>query len=299
MNRSHFIRKYENMMQNTPEWMLMRKNHIGASDAPVCMEVVKWKLNDGRFKTPRILWQEKLGILQGVTNNERTRYGNKMEEPARCLYEAMTGNLVAPDIIFHPKIEYMMASLDGITMDGKIAVEIKNCGNADHELAMSGKIPDHYYPQLQHQLEVLGHEHMHYFSHNRGRGIIVDVKRDEEYIKKMLKKEKEFWDYVKNLEEPPLHDKDFHDQDMEWLGMAKRLYDLEQIIKNTTVQADSLREKLISKSQGLNSCAGNFKLILSHRKGSIDYSSIEELKGRDLECYRKKSSPIWTLKKDP
>ena len=54
----------------------------------------------------------------------------------------------------------MRASLDGISMDQEI-LEIKcpykpNRLDSDHQKTKEGKIPEKYWPQLQHQLEVFG-----------------------------------------------------------------------------------------------------------------------------------------------
>src|SRR5689334_6309347 len=137
------------LLQNTSEWLEMRRNKIGASDAPVIMGVSPWK-------TPFQLWEEKLGIGKEKETTASMRRGIDMEEEARQKFEELTGHIVFPKVMFHPDYEYLMASLDGIDMDHKVAVEIKCPGREDHECAMDGVVPEKYKPQLQHQLEVTG-----------------------------------------------------------------------------------------------------------------------------------------------
>ena len=126
------------MQQGTAEWLEMRKNFIGASDAPVLMGFHQWR-------TPRQLWEEKLGLSGGQKDNSSMSYGRNMEEPARLRYSYITGIDVSPDVVYHPNKKFMMASLDGISEDRKTAVEIKNVCLEDHLVAKEGKVPPKYY----------------------------------------------------------------------------------------------------------------------------------------------------------
>ncbi len=56
------------LIQHSNEWLELRKNKIGASDAPIIMKVSPWK-------TPYRLWEEKLGLTECVSNQamKRTR----------------------------------------------------------------------------------------------------------------------------------------------------------------------------------------------------------------------------------
>lgn len=285
------------MIQGTPEWKAHRAQFIGASDAPVIMGVCKFKLNDGRPKTPHILWQEKLGLLDGETDNANTRHGKAMENPARLVYQEMSGYLVEPDMAYHASIPFMMASLDGITDDKTRAVEIKNCNAEDHELAKKGKIPVHYYPQIQHQLACLGHKVMDYFSYHKGEGIIVSVMRDDKYIEEMIEKEKEFWSFVETLREPPLTELDYQEMDDAWEEMAEELYSLEERIKRQQQKAKEMKEEMKRLSDFKPSKKGDYMLVSSRKPGNIDYTLIPELQEVNLECYRKSEIVAWTLKK--
>jgi hypothetical protein len=55
----------------------------------------------------------------------------------------------------HDELEWMRASLDGLSFDGSIALEIK-CPMSlrDRTVAQQGRVPPQYYAQLQHELEV-------------------------------------------------------------------------------------------------------------------------------------------------
>ena len=51
--------------------------------------------------------------------------------------------------LVHDGLEWMRASLDGLSFDGSIALEIKwPWGNRDQAALRTGRIPAHYYAQV-------------------------------------------------------------------------------------------------------------------------------------------------------
>ena len=289
------------IVQNTQEWLQCRKSHIGASDAPIIMGASRWKVPDGRYKTPLLLWQEKIGLADFSSENPAMAYGRRMEEPARQEYEKMTRTLMSPEVIFHAEVPYAMASLDGLSMDKTMAVEIKNCNEQDHLIARNNQVPDHYVAQVQHQLDCLnslyGTETMHYFSFHGGEGIIVEVRRDADYIEELRRREARFWQCVQNFEEPELCDLDYREMDELWRAKAEMLWHLEEQVRNDNREALKLKEELKTLSNGLNSRCRGLTFSCSTRRGSVDYSRIPELIGVNLESYRKTPVVSWSLKR--
>ena len=161
------------MQQGSKEWLESRKNYLGASDAPVVMGV-------SPYRTRLQLWREKLGLGDEQKVNQSMRRGKDLEPVAMKAYEKESGNIMSVDgadtIVYHPTYKFMRASLDGLSIDKSIAVELKCPGEEDHEIAKSGKIPEHYYPQVQQELECLNHNALHYFSYYVARNEFGDVK---------------------------------------------------------------------------------------------------------------------------
>lgn len=277
------------MEQGSKEWIELRKNYIGASDAPAIMQVSPWT-------TPYQLWQEKLGLIGEREETEAMRYGKRMEEEARRKYESYTGILVSPEIVFHPNKKFMMASLDGISFNGDIGVEIKNANYEDHKLAKSGKIPVKYFPQLQHQLACLSFNMLHYFSYHNGQGVVVEVVRDDTYIEKLYLEERLFWDKVENLEAPEMVEKDYIQLDsQEWQQLANDWALIAQQLANLEKKEKEHRQALITMAGGANASGCGIKLTKIVRKGSIDYKAIPELKEIDIEKYRKNPVESWRI----
>jgi len=283
--------------QGTKEWLEIRKNHVGASDAPIIMGTAKWKLPDGRIKTPYLLWQEKLGLADLSCNNAATRYGKSMEEPARLVYQEMIRDLVDPVCVKNKKYPHLLASLDGLNITEDRSVEIKNCNEEDHTLSKRGRVPDKYYPQVQMQIMVTELPYVDYFSFHKGEGVIVKVKRDDEYISRMEKKLEDFWDCVESLIEPPLTEDDYIEQGIEWLKIAERIYEIKQQKKILCEEEKALEEELKSLSSNRSACSKGFRYVRSTLPGLIDYKSIPELLNRDLGEFRGDPIIKWSLKR--
>lgn len=281
------------MKQGSPEWLAHRKNFLGASDAPVVLGVSPWR-------TPYQLWQEKLGLDPGQEENSGMRYGKRKEAEALKAYEDYTGLLVSTNekdtLVYHPEKNFMMSSLDGITFDKTMAVEIKNPCGQDHDIAKSGKIPEKYYPQVQHQLACLGFNMLHYFSYREGDFSLVEVERDQPYIDMLYKEEKKFWDQVLNLESPDLSERDYNlFDDQEWEDLAKEWSTITEQLSLLEKQEKEYRSALIAKASGRNAKGSGICLSKIVRKGTVDYKKIPELIGVNLERYRKDPTEAWRI----
>lgn len=275
-------------MQDTPEWEQFRLQKIGASDAPIIMGVSPWKT---RFQ----LWLEKTERATNKPNQSMLR-GKVLEDTARKAFEEKTGLVVFPRVVQSIDHEWMIASLDGIDMDETVVVEIKCAGEVDHALAKQGKIPEKYYPQLQHQLSVTKLEKCFYYSFDGNEGVIVEVTRDSQYIEPLIEEEKKFVECVVNQTAPPLSPKDYrYRDDVVWNERAKKWLQVKHELENIEQEEKRLRDELIELANHQNSQGAGIRLTLSMRKGMIDYRSIPCLKEIDLEQYRKPSSRVWSL----
>jgi len=278
------------LKQGTEEWLDFRKNKIGASDAPVIMGV-------SPFLSPLGLWEIKKEIRQPLESNFQMKRGLKMEPEARAAYMAISGNLVGPAMVMHDEYDWMIASLDGLSFDGSVMVEIKCPGAKDHQLAVDGHIPKKYYAQLQHQMAVTGLDSVDYFSYTPTDYQLIRVDRDDEYIEKLLEMEKSFHDLLQGDTPPSMSSKDYvHREDATFVRAADEYLEALSELTIAKEKEKIAREKLIALSDGHSSVIPDkLKLTRSNRKGSIRYKEVEELKGVDLEKYRGPSTEVWTI----
>lgn len=279
-------------IQNTEAWKELRKRKIGASDAPIIMNVSPWS-------TPYKLWAQKVGIEGDTYINQAMQRGIDREEEARHAFTAKTNIKVYPKVVFHDQYDWMMASLDGIDENQENIVEIKNAGYEDHSVAVKGKVPKKYYPQLQHQLEVTGLDKAFYFSYHNGQGAVVEIGRDEKYISEMLDEEKKFFVCMQDFIAPKMTERDYVSLDDEELKhMADEYLELQKQLALMVKREEALKAQLIDACEARNYnnavCQG-VQLSRCVRKGNIDYSKIPELKRIDLEIFRKEPTKYWRV----
>lgn len=275
-----------NMVQGSPEWHSLRKTKITATDACIIMGASHWK-------TKVQLYHEKISDVIKDERNDRMQRGIDLEPIARDLFTIQTGIEMYPEVVVN---DWAMASLDGINPKKDRILEIKCPGEKDHAVAVSGKIPDHYYPQLQHQMYVTGVQFAYYFSFDGADGVIVEVKRDEEYIQKMIEEEKKFYQCLIDKTPPPSSEDDYIERsDSLWQQCASKWRTVSQQIKDLEKQEEDLRKQLIFLSGESNTKGGGISLCQVQRKGNVDYSKIPELKSVDLEKYRKESINSWRI----
>lgn len=267
-----------------------RKDGIGGSDANVIMGVSPWK-------TLHDLWIEKVTGVEKDSNNYATKKGIKNEEPARQDFERILGVVVAPDQWISPHRPWFRGNVDGIDLEGKILVELKNPKKEDHNCALNKKVPEKYYPQCQHYIKLandIGYdiEGMYYSSFYNGSSAIVEVPRDDKYIENLLEEEKKFWEMVITNTEV---EKDYlcMENNKEWQSFAEQLYRIRKEIKALEEKDDQIIGHLKSLTQGHDGKGHGMILNKQDCKGRIDYSKVPQLEGVDLEEFRKKSFIKW------
>jgi putative phage-type endonuclease len=281
--------RIERLRQNTPEWHRWRRQGIGASDAPVIM-------GETPFKTPRTLWSIKTGRATETAPGPAARRGRELERFARCAYERQTGIQVEPLCLVHERLDWMRASLDGLSFDGSTVLEIKcPLSLRDRVSAQEGRIPAQYHAQLQHQLEVSRAELAHYWSFHGTSGVLIEIRPDREYAKRLIDAEAEFWHLVKENRWPELANEELDlSADPTWRHAALRYREVRLRLESAAFEEHRLRATLKRMATARRTYGGGVEVLQSSRKGTVDYSAVPELRGVNLEPYRK--PPVAVLK---
>lgn len=185
-----------NVTPGTESWITFRRLHLGSSDASSILEC-------NPYKSKLELYEEKVFQFE-QDDNPYMKRGRELESVALESFEEETGLVLFPCVVKHDSIDWIAASLDGMTIGQDAILEIKCNGKKNHELALKGKIPLHYKAQIMHQLFVTDLDLAYYYSFDGERGVIVEVPRDEEFIKILVEKEFEFWQSLQTFT-PPKH----------------------------------------------------------------------------------------------
>lgn len=190
------------------EWLQLRRRGIGGSDASVIM-------GKNPYRSILQLWEEKTGKLPVTDDgNEYTYWGNVMEPIIRKEFMNRTGLKVRQKhaMIFHKDYPYLFADVDGIVTDErgeKCIFEAKTASQYKAEQWEDG-VPEEYILQVQHYLEVCGMDKAYIAALIGGNKFVFHtIYRDEELIRNLVSREKEFWEgCVLTGMEPVMDDSD-------------------------------------------------------------------------------------------
>jgi len=279
------------MQQGTSQWLMWRRAGLGASDAPVIMGIYT-------YKTPFQLWEEKLGReCQEKKNQFILDKGHTIEKRARLLYEILNDKPMPPALVEYAKMPFLRASLDGYDAEKNIILEIKYVGKKElQEIRDSGKIPERYYPQVQHQLLVTGAKCVDFFAYNDELDsyTLVKCEPDNDYIHLLVEKEREFWQLVQKQTAPELTEKDYvFIQDQEAQFLIDQWIFKKKLLDKIAEEEQALKKQILEKIKEPRVKFGLVKISRQKRAGNIDYKIIPELQNLDLEKYRKPEIVYW------
>jgi len=186
---------------NREAWLEERRHGIGGSDAPVIMGVSPWK-------TILDLWLEKTGeyTLALEEDKERIYWGRVLEDIVAQEFVKRTGIRVrrCNRTLTHPKYKWMIGNVDRLLVGEKAGLEIKTT-NTYAAGDWDNKIPDYYYPQVQHYIEVRQADFWWVAVLIGGQEFrTYKVLRDDTYIKELVEAEAEFWRLVEKKTPPPI-----------------------------------------------------------------------------------------------
>jgi putative phage-type endonuclease len=268
--------------QGSTEWHAHRAQFRNASETPAVLGVSPWV-------TPYLLWQYKTGRAQQETTLPMIR-GIENEPAARAAYEQIAGTIMQPKVMVDG--EYS-ASLDGITLDGELIVEIK-CPMKGRESELwkqvsAGQIPEHYFWQVQHQLMVSGALLAHFYVFDGRQGLLLEVHPKPAKWVRIKDAWDKFVEYMVSDTAPPLAEKDkLLREDVIWLDAASRYRAAKHKVDEAAELLDHAKASLLELVTHPSETGGGVTVTRYWKQGAIDYKRVPQLDGADLETYRGK-----------
>ena len=176
--------------QRSEEWLGLRDQMITASD-------VASAIGENHYETPDAFVKKK--VLKTKWNgNAATAHGTLLEPLVRDLYDQRTGRKSHEiGLVQHRVYSWLGASPDGVTEDG-LLIEIK----CPLTRKIEAKVPKHYLPQVQLQLEITDLEECDFIQYrpaSEGKAeefVVVRVTRDRAWFEKNLPAMKAAWDRI-------------------------------------------------------------------------------------------------------
>ena len=181
--------------QRSQEWLDLRDNMITASD-------VASAIGDNHYETPDAFVKKKV-LKTKWAGNAATAHGTLLEPIVRDLYDQRTGRKSHEiGLVQHRQYPWLGASPDGVTEDG-LLIEIK----CPLTRKIEAKVPKHYWPQVQLQLEITDLEECDFIQYRPASTegtvpsrpeefVVTRIKRDRSWFEKNLPAMRTAWDRI-------------------------------------------------------------------------------------------------------
>lgn len=250
---------------NTPEWLELRRQGIGGSDAAPALGLSKWT-------TPYQLYLDKIGEGEPVQENEPMYWGRTHEPNIIKRFRSDVDMIVdCPAAIYRSKINpFMQYTPDGLVINNYgtptrlLEVKTSRHGYGFGEPG-SDEIPQEYLLQVQHGLIVTGlpvcdvavliggSEYRQY-----------EISADKELQEMVIEQEAAFWEKVQKREEPEA----VNEEDLK----KRYRFSKAQAIQATADIATELEGLTLCKAsiKGLEECESKLKAAIQSFMGEND-----------------------------
>jgi putative phage-type endonuclease len=239
------------------------------------------------WQTPYGLWLVRTGRMT-VPVTAPMQHGTQMEPAARAAYEEQTGSVMQPLVLTEGDYS---ASLDGITLEGDLIVEIKcpykGQASALWQAVSVGEVPEHYGIQVQHQMMVSGAAQAHLWVFDGSTGLLVEIQRDEVTMAAIRAAWDGFQTYLDTDTPPPLTDRDTVERsDPAWTLAAGLYVEAKRKAEEAAESLDRARERLVSLASHASESGRGVTVTRFFKQGAVEYKKVPELKVVDLDRYR-------------
>jgi putative phage-type endonuclease len=271
------------LVQGSAEWLAYRHKLRNASETAAVLGISPWV-------TPYQLWLLKTERAE-TSVNVAMRRGTELEPAARAAYEAQTGHVMQPLVL---QDGVYSASLDGITLEGDLVLEIKcpyrGTESALWQQASAGEAPPHYRAQIQHQLMVSGAATAHFWIYSEASGLVLEVQRDEVAIDQLRTAWDAFQVFLDTDSPPPLTDADTVLRgDADWAAAAAAYKTAKWLADEASAALDQARLSLSSLAAHAREHGSGVSVTRFWKSGAVNYKAVPALRGVDLAQYRGKS----------
>lgn len=301
--------KFTPVKDLSEEWLNLRTTGIGGSDAGAILGLNK-------YASRCSVYLQKKGIENNFKGNEATEWGHLLEEPLRKKLKELYPEIeveTVPGMFTSKDYPFMNASLDGLVFANK-EIEIKGekvqgLGGLEIKTSSSGEgfsddeIPDSYFAQVQHYMAVTNLDWfiLIAFFFNTKKGDVYLIKRNEDFINRLIKEEEDFWvnyvekniipaptgevaekSLIENLEMPSVIELDEDDEVIceKYNSIKEQIKELqkeEDLLKNQILINLYKKNKDLEKSEKTEVYSDSFKITYTTQKRkSVDTDSLKK-----------------------
>ena len=255
------------------QWVELRKSSIGGSDAAA-------SVNMNPFGSLIALYADKKGLSKERETNEAMRLGTDLEAYVAERFTEKSGKKVRNDFFMYADDEYdfLTANIDRRVVGENACLECKTMSSFSGYDLEAGEIPSQYFCQVQHYMMVMGFDMAYLAILVLQRGLyVIEVKRDDDFIKQLRAAEIAFWKDHIEKDVPPepdgsessmaalkeLYPKGYKDTQIVIPGLDRMIVDY----KNLSKMADDFKQQAENAKQQICSRLGNNEVGLGLQYG--------------------------------
>lgn len=172
------------------EWLKLRKNGIGGSDAGAVCGV-------NPYRSALDVFVDKTTDSISDFDNEAMRQGRDLEDYVAQRFCEETGLKVRRSnaMYVNEKYPFMLADVDRLIIGENAGLECKTASPYSYDKWQDGKIPAHYLAQCYHYMAVIGMDAWYLAVVIYGKEFkYIKLERDNEIIDNLIRIEKQFWE---------------------------------------------------------------------------------------------------------
>ena len=279
----------EASIQGSTSWHKLRAEKIGASSVGAIFGV-------SPYQTAYQLWLERTGRTER-NQNANMAYGSSKESDILKSLENLCDLFMMPAVYVadNPDYDFLMASLDGITVDDRIIGEVKVASREIFDKAKKGEVVQHYYLQCQTQLLVTDAEKVLFYAYSPSARdfALVEILPDFELHKEIIERCSDFMECIrKDIPPQMIEGRDIPYQE-NIIDLENRWTDI-QIRKKVIEQEEALVKDMIVSRAG-EGCIGNKYQVMKQTRTSYSYADACKSNNVDMTDYAK-TSEFWSIK---
>lgn len=202
--REKNLRKVSTLNMPHEEWLELRKQTIGGSDAAGIIGL-------NQYSSPYSVWADKTGRLPPKPDNEAMRQGRDLEDYVASRWCEATGKRVRREnsMIYCEEYPFAHADIDRWVIGENAGLECKTTSVMNLKKFKGGDYPENYYVQCVHYMAVTGADrwYLGVLILNQGFYEFV-IERDEAEIEALMAQEEVFWNLVKSDTPPGVDGRD-------------------------------------------------------------------------------------------
>jgi putative phage-type endonuclease len=270
-------------VQGSEEWKELRKQYRTASEAAVVLGL-------SPFQKPKDLKMVKAGTKE-VFYSKSMRLGNELEPVARKKAEDLLGEPFEPQVWVRGKY---LASLDGISFDGKTIIEIKVSKHTFDEV-VEGRVLEHYVAQVRQQAYCCGAEAAFLVSmHPETLDVAITqvgwTGRESDFVSQL----DAAWDSFDEMDVP--EEIDMNDSS-EWCALADQYREARLARDQADAKLKEVKERMVDKAGG-NASGHGVKLYHVAGRKSVAYAKALKkfAPDADLSEFETVGEPSWSVR---